>query len=274
MSEKKGFLAQVHKLVAWLHNCILTDVQAGTDVLAADYNKNFFKWLSVRFRTKHGRREHGLQLGKTVREVENSLNTTPHMWINSLKEACKCLHEVRYRDTCRLLLIEMTAHGSPDVPVPHVPYYDEMGVFNLAFICAKHDADTDAYHEIYVTDVAESTYGVIWSKCFWGGINSAGQCIEAEDLRHDLNGQFICGGQDRHGIPMITNCGTFEDDMQSDYFALHDVNDQLLLKVHRIASVPPAVDTRTFKQRDPVEFNKKKARYLTLLRDLGKSLKP
>jgi len=185
MSEKKGFLAQVHKLVAWLHNCILTDVQAGTDVLAADYNKNFFKWLSVRFRTKHGRREHGLQLGKTVREVENSLNTTPHMWINSLKEACKCLHEVRYRDTCRLLLIEMTAHGSPDVPVPHVPYYDEMGVFNLAFICGKHDDNTDGYHEIYVTDVAEYTYGVIGSKCFWGGIDCGGQCVGATDLDDD-----------------------------------------------------------------------------------------
>ena len=275
MSEQKNFLAQVHQLVVWLHDSKLTDVQTHKNVLEAEYSTNFFKWLTVRFRTKHGRKENGLRHGKTLQDREKSFDTTPHMWINSLKEACKCLHEVRYRDTCRLLVIEMIAHGSPDVPVPHVPYYDEMGVFNIAFICAKHDADTNAYHEIYVTDVAErSTYGVIGSKCLWGGIDSVGQCVEASDLDHYHNDQFVHEGHDLHGTPMITDCGTFQDDMQSDYFALHDVNNQLLLKVHRIASVPAAVHTQTLKERDPVEFNKKKARYLTLLRDLGKSLKP
>jgi len=147
-----------------------------------------------------------------------------------------------------------------------------MGVFNLAFICAKHDDNTYGHHEIYVTDVGQHTYGVIGSKCFWGGIDCAGQCIDAKDLDDDTC-RFIYGGHDRHGTPSIRDCGPFDNDTESDYYALHDVNEVLLLKVHRIASVPAAVvAAQSYQQRDPVGFAQKKANYRTLLRQYAMSL--
>jgi hypothetical protein len=273
MLDKEVFLAQVQKLVTWLHKCPLPDVQTGRHVKAADYNEKFFKWLTVRFRTKHGRKENGSQFGKTQEQRDLFLNTTPQMWIKGLEEACACLHEVRQSGNTRLLLIEMTAHGAPHVPLPQVPYYDESGVFNLAFVCAKHDDDTTDHHVIYLTDVGQGKYGVIGSKCFWGGIDCGGQCIGGSYLDDDTP-QYMFGGQfDRYGIPSTKDCGTFEDDMLSDYFALHDENERLLLTIHRIASVPAAVvAAQSYQQRDPVRFAQKKAQYRARLREYAMSL--
>ena len=209
------------------------------------------------------------------------LNTTPQMWIKGLEEACVCLHEVRQSGNSRLLLIEMTAHGAPHVPVQYVPYYDETGVLNLEFICAKHDDDMTGNHVISLTDVGQGTYGVIRSKCFWGGIDCAGECIDATNCDDDTH-QYMYGGEfDRYGMPLTKDCGTFEDDMLSDYFALHDENERLLLTIHRIASVPAAVDTimedpvvaaQSYQQRDPVGFAQKKVLYRARLRQYALSL--
>jgi hypothetical protein len=61
--------------------------------------------------------------------------------------------------------------------------------------------------------------------------------------------------------------------MLSDYFALHDENERLLLTIHRIASVPAAVvAAQSYQQRDPVGFAQKKAQYRARLREYAMSL--
>jgi len=257
MSEKELFLAQVQKLVAWLNTCQLPDVRAGRDVQAHDYNERFFKWLTVRFRTKHGRKENGInwQLGKTAEERGLLLNTTPQMWIAGLKDACMCLHEVGPPGNSRLLLIEMTDNREGCAPVQHRPYYDKMGVFNLEFICSKHDADTTGCHEIRLTDVGQGTYGVIGSKCFWGGVDYAGKQMDTVDCSEN---EYMHGLEyDGYGTPTTKDCGSFEEDVLSDYLALYDEHERLLLIVHRIATVP----AQSYRQRDPVAYARKKAAY-------------
>jgi len=258
MSDKEVFLAQVHKLVAWLKTCQLPDVQAGRDVQASDYNEKFFKWLTVRFATKHGRRQNGIQgqLGKTKEERELLLHTTPQMWIEGLEAACAHLHEVKSFGNSRLLVIEMTDYCGAHPPVQHVPYYDKIGVFNLEFICAKESVNTTGRHQIRLTDVGQGTYGNIGSKCFWGGTTRWGTAVDVVDCNDDTR-EYLYGG-DRYGVSSTKDCCVFEHNMSSDYFALHDENERLLLTIHRVDTVPvvehPVVAAQSLKERDPARY--------------------